>query len=112
MRYILKVCSKALPGRHDDYEAWYANTHLPEVLAMVPGYLACTRYISAGADKNEPPQFTAFYEVEARDPGTVLRVLRETGPRFNQTDSLDRDSVTTEVLIPHDERLGVSHARG
>ena len=99
MRYVLKVTSKALPGRHDEYDRWYADTHLPEVLGKVPGYIACTRFVSV-AGEDVRPEFTALYEVEADSPETVTRVLREAAPGFSVTDSLDRTCVTQEVLLP------------
>lgn len=100
MRYIHKVTSKALPGRHDEYDRWYRDEHLPEVLAMVPSYIACTRYISATPQEDGRPMFVALYEVEADSVEAVKADLTQAAPSFSITDTLDRSSVTQEVLIP------------
>lgn len=100
MRYVHVVTSKALPGRHDEYDRWYADEHLPEVLAMIPSYVACTRYVSANAQPDGRPLFVALYEVEADSPEQVRSDLTAAAPRFSVTDSLDRTAVTQEVLIP------------
>ena len=42
-RFIQVVSSNPVPGREDDFNEWYDNVHIPELLA-VPGMLSATRY--------------------------------------------------------------------
>ena len=50
--------------REEEYNDWYAGTHIPEVLA-VPGFVGARRYKLAGGDGT--PSYLAIYEIEADD---------------------------------------------
>lgn len=98
MRYLLEVRSKAMPGREDEYDAWYENTHMREVLT-VPGFEACTRYERVDPEQ-DGRQFVAVYEVETDDPAQALQTLFGETPRMNLTDSIDPKSVSFQFLRP------------
>lgn len=90
-RYIMVVPSNALPGRDDDYNAWYEGTHIGDVCA-VPGVVSGHRYEADPASPTKPAgRYLAIYEIEAEDPAGVLAELMrrvETG-EMSLSDSVD-----------------------
>ncbi len=81
MKHLLVVFSEAVEGQDDDYNDWYTNTHLPEVVST-PGFVAAQRfrYVESAAGGEPPHAYLAIYEVEgdrekARD---ALMAGRET----------------------------------
>lgn len=97
-RYILAVSSRSLPGREADYERWYEETHVGEVLAL-PGFEACERFERLGAD-GQTTEFVAHYEVETDDPEALLQSLFAATPNMQLTDAIDGQSVRFEFLRP------------
>lgn len=62
--------------REDEYNDWYTNTHVPEILAL-PGFTGATRYKAAAAEGQEPA-YVAIYEIDADDPQGVVNELMST----------------------------------
>lgn len=52
MRYIIAVTSRALPGREADYDRWYDDVHVGEVLSL-SGFLSCDRFRALDVERNE-----------------------------------------------------------
>ena len=72
-RYL--VYTNPVEGLEAEYNDWYDNTHLGEVIA-VPGFIAAERYeLQAEGDAKPEHRFLAIYEFEADDPATVLAEL-------------------------------------
>ena len=61
------------PAREDEYDKWYGETHIPEVLA-VPGITGARRYKLHGAPGQEPA-YLAIYELEAENLADPVREL-------------------------------------
>jgi hypothetical protein len=102
MRYLLQVSSRALSGREADYERWYSEVHVRDVLAL-PGFLACTRHkrMTPGANGAlADVDLVAIYEVETNDPGGLLQSLFAAAPQMKMTDAIDLSSVRFEFLQP------------
>jgi hypothetical protein len=61
------------PAREEEFNRWYDNTHLPDLLA-VPGIVAARRYkLSGPANPKEPEaQYLAVYEVDSDTPDAVV----------------------------------------
>jgi hypothetical protein len=84
--YVLIVYSNPMPGREREYNDWYNNQHLGEVLAL-PGYVRAQRYklTDMKLDEAMPDvahQYVAFYYMETEDPKAALSDLKnrvETG---------------------------------
>jgi len=49
LRYILQVSTRALAGREEEFNRWYGEVHVGEVLA-VPGFSSCRRFTALGMD--------------------------------------------------------------
>lgn len=74
-KYILVVPSSAHPGKDDDYNRWYDDTHLGDLLA-IPGIKSGTRYNADSASPNAPEaSYLAVYEIETDEPGQVMSEL-------------------------------------
>jgi hypothetical protein len=79
---ILVVESGPAEGREDDYNDWYSNTHIPEIL-QVPGFISANRYrVTDPAHSGGKATYLAVYELEADDlsaPPAALRARAEAG---------------------------------
>jgi hypothetical protein len=75
-RYILKVrtnCSD--PEKEVEYNDWYNNVHLPDVLET-PGVVRATRYENTNPAEGEA-KFVAIYEIETDDIDAFMNALNE-----------------------------------
>jgi hypothetical protein len=59
------------PEREDEFNDWYDNTHLPDVLET-PGFLGATRYENPAPAEGEA-KFWAFYEIETDDIDAFMK---------------------------------------
>jgi hypothetical protein len=79
------------PAREDEFNKWYSQTHLPELLS-VPGFAAARRYKMQGADPSARP-YLAIYELEADDltaPVDEWRARSASG-QVHMSDALQMD---------------------
>ena len=72
-RFAMMVQSKAHPGQEDEYNRWYDDVHLPELL-QIPGVLSGTRYsaLDTGMFPGPDAPYMAVYEIEADDAQSFL----------------------------------------
>ncbi len=72
-QYQLVVFSNALEGRDADYNDWYDNQHIDDVLA-VPGFYRAQRLTIERTLSGEPAdyKYLAIYEFEADDLDRTL----------------------------------------
>lgn len=66
-RYLFVVYTNPAPGREAEYNDWYDNRHLGDVLA-VPGVKSARRLELCGPqvqDCEQPYKYLALYDVEA-----------------------------------------------
>ena len=78
MRKIQLVYSNPVPGLEDEFNEWYSDRHVHEIL-RVPGYLSAQRFrvtrhrVGGATDSGTPGpfQYLALYEVEG-DPEEIL----------------------------------------
>lgn len=100
MHYILSVSSRAVPGRQADYDQWYDDVHMGEVLAL-PGFLSCERFRALGMDGQETGDCIAQHQVETDDPAALLQTLFAATPTMRLTDAIDAASARFTFLQPH-----------
>jgi hypothetical protein len=79
--------TNAVPGRDDEFNAWYDTYHLSELVRNVDGYARGRRYRLAdvqrtgqGAGRPAPWRYLALYEVEGDD----MRAVHEELVRFRE----------------------------
>lgn len=112
-RFKMLVFSEPFEGREDEFNAWYTNRHLNDLVAL-PGFASAQRFtlhsVSMGSTLNK---YLAIYDVETDDPEGVIEhmfAVRDTAampmsPAFN----IDPTSVmlyeeTTGVVLTKDKR--------
>nr|MDT0664401.1 DUF4286 family protein [Micromonospora sp. DSM 115978] len=94
---ILLVQSRPVsPDREDEYNSWYDDAHIPDIL-KIPGFVSARRYrvrdaghVTAGPSI---PAYLAIYEIEADDVAAPLNELAErsaTG-RVRRSNSVEID---------------------
>lgn len=80
-RYLLFVFSDCKdPAREDEFNDWYDNTHLPDMLE-VPGTIRASRWASAEPRENQRRKYLALYEMETDDLKAFGEKVRERGLR-------------------------------
>ncbi|MEA3300939.1 MAG: DUF4286 family protein [Pseudomonadota bacterium] len=83
--YVLVVYSNPAPGREAEYNDWYNNQHLRDVLQQ-PGYVSARRFKLTDfklddAMPNPAHRYVAFYNMVTDDPEQALNDMKE---RVNQ----------------------------
>lgn len=76
-KYNLIALTNPLEGRDDEFNDWYTNVHLGDVLKL-PGVVAAQRYKMADVQHRPGPfefGYMAVYEIEIDDIRTTLSEL-------------------------------------
>lgn len=73
-RFVLQVLSNPVSGREEEYNRWYTERHLADVL-KVPGFVSAQRFRLAAADAGSGWHYLALYEFEADDAAQALAAL-------------------------------------
>ena len=94
-RIFVVESNPSSPEKAAEFESWYENQHLPEVLA-VPGMVSATRYRLAdgpvlGGEARH--RYMVIYEVDA-DPGEVMGAMGKAmqAGQITQSDLLGADA--------------------
>lgn len=98
---MLLVLSNPVEGREDEYNAWYDETHVPEVLQL-PGVTAAQRFRlsdTGGNSAGSEHSYLAVYELD-RDPAEVLTALNS-GIRDGSVNMSDAIDARTAKMIPY-----------
>jgi hypothetical protein len=102
-RYVFVVYSNPVAGREQEYNDWYTQQHLQEMLAC-PGIVAARRLRLAEQqirDTDEPFNHLALYEIETDDlQGFIDELIaRARGGRIERSSALrDASPVFWKVL--------------
>jgi hypothetical protein len=70
--------TNAVEGRADEFNDWYDNTHVQEVLS-IPGFKSVERFKAAAAQRprDTPPfEYLAIYDVEG-DASEIVKAMLE-----------------------------------
>ena len=96
--FALVVTSNAKPGREDEYNDWYDNTHLGEV-AGVPGFLNGQRFEPSTEPADGPLRYLAVYEMETEDPDASMAALQEAiaDGKVQMTDAIDGETIDFQI---------------
>ena len=77
--YNLVVLANPVPGRDVEFNDWYDNVHIGDILA-VPGFVAAKRYKLVSDQKPHAPEvewrYLAIYDMETDDPIAALAEVR------------------------------------
>jgi hypothetical protein len=82
------------PSRDREYNDWYTQVHIPEILA-VPGFVAARRYrvYQPGSGPADSYPYIAVFELEADDLNRLIGELeaRAADGRMHLTDAIEVD---------------------
>lgn len=105
-RYKFLVFTNAREGRDAEFNRWYDEIHLDEVVT-VPGFTGAERYAIRPQPGEPLPEhrYLAIYDIETEDVARTLAGLMERGTTggFRMSDALADGARTVlyEVLTPH-----------
>jgi hypothetical protein len=80
-KYNFVVLTNAVAGREDEYNDWYDNQHLGDIL-RIPGFVGAKRFRATAeqANENAPPwRYLALYQIETDDLGAALAEMNKRG---------------------------------
>jgi hypothetical protein len=78
MRHVLLALTNAVKGEDAEFERWYDNVHMPEILA-ISGFVSARRFrvIDEAAPGAMPNwRYFALYEIEAESPEAALQEMQ------------------------------------
>jgi hypothetical protein len=92
----LLVFSNAVDGKEEEFERWYDEQHIPDVL-QVPGIIAAQRFETRGGDW----KFCTVYELDTADIDAVLAdlVSRAGTDRMVMSDAIDAAGVNMVPVV-------------
>ena len=106
--FILVVQSNATSGAEDEYNDWYNNTHLGEVL-QVNGFTAAQRFTVKGdpVSGSSAPRYLAIYEMETDNPQAALDALSAAvrDGSIHISDAIDTSDVSAVLFEPISGRV-------
>ena len=85
------VFTNAVEGRDDEFNDWYDNVHLKEVLEL-PEFTAATRYRLSDGQlfPDQPHRYLAVYEFKGESTDAVA-ALGAAAAGFNMSDAMASD---------------------
>jgi hypothetical protein len=93
-KHILVVFTEAQEGREKEFNSWYDDIHLADVL-KVDGYVSAQRYVVA-QDQAEgfkavdaPGRYLAIYEIEAENLAEAHEKLAAAAVHMDISESMD-----------------------
>jgi len=94
--YTFIVMSNPVAGQEDEYNTWYTNQHLHDVL-KVDGITSARRFKIADDAAEAPFRYCALYNMETEDPDAVMAELgKRAGTKdMPMSDALDRNLSAT-----------------
>jgi hypothetical protein len=105
----LVVFTDAKPGREDEFNEWYDEVHLREVLE-IDGFVAAQRFALSESqmpglgDEAAPGRYLAIYEIEADDLATALEKLGASADRMQMSESFDAGAARAFAFTAHGSR--------
>lgn len=91
----LIVLTNPVPGKEKEYNEWYDNVHLSDVLDC-PGIVSAQRYDAHDYVGNKSThKYVAIYNIEHED---LVAVVEEIFRRFTQGEMVQSDALATDFV--------------
>ena len=99
-RYLFLAFTNPTQGKEDEYNCWYDEHHLKDVI-NVPGFVSARRFRLAASQfafntQPLPYRYLALYELETDDPGASLA---EVAARAGGVDMVMIDGIDMSTLL-------------
>lgn len=101
--YIQSTLTAAVTGRDEEFNRWYDETHMPEIL-QIPGFVAGQRFALASPAAEGQPRYLAVYEIETDDLAATLGALTAAGPSLTLSDAIDQAATVIGIYEPIGKR--------
>jgi len=107
MEHVMMVMTNAVDGRDDEYNDWYDNQHLADVL-KVPGFVGAKRYELSEHQRLKgaaPYRYLAIYALDTDDlKGSIEELGRRSGTdQMPMSDALAVERLTL-VFHPREKK--------
>lgn len=105
-KFISMAFTNAAEGRDDEYNDWYTNQHVLDVLC-VPGIMAAQRFrLSEQSRAAFGYRYLAIYETEADSPADIHMAVAERAgtARMPRSDAMSPDRLFLD-LVPIMQRI-------
>ena len=99
------VLTNPTPGKDAEYNRWYNDVHIPDVL-NASGFVRAQRFKMAETQANPKAdktyQYLALYEIETDDIAASLKDLQSRGgtPDMIMSDAIDLKSANARIFEP------------
>ena len=104
-RYKALVYTNALPGKDADFNRWYDEVHVPEVVQMTKAVAAQRFALTDHQQSEAPPQrYLTIYEFDC-DPKEFSESLNVGAGKMDLGDSLDSKSASVVIYDTIGERF-------
>ena len=110
-KHLLVVLSNAHEGTDDEFNDWYTNTHIGDIIGL-DGFQAAQRYrlsdrqVGDGEGEAPPYRYLAIYEVDGDDLGRAADSLASgVDSGMVISDALDRDRTVAWLFSAITERM-------
>ena len=104
---ILVVQTNPVPGLEDEFNDWYTNRHLADVL-KVPGFKSAQRFTLAQNDGASKWKYLAIYEFESDAPERILEdyLVKAAGTsEMVMSEGMDMQSFSAVPWVSISEKL-------
>ena len=107
--YCFVVISNPVAGQEEEYNRWYTDQHLPDVLA-IPGIVGAQRFKLAQPKSDLPGGYLALYDIETNDPQAVMAELeRRSGtPQMVMSEALDMSRISATLFSAMTTKLSAA----
>ncbi len=89
-KHLVLILTEPMQGREEEYNDYYENLHLREVIETTNLKTAQRFKLAAQAGESCPLPYLAVYETEAEHAEDVIKNLNETRSAREQSDALNR----------------------
>jgi hypothetical protein len=88
-KHVLLVFSNPAEGAEDEYNRWYNDVHLPEVV-QTDGFVSAQRFkLDDGASGVVAQRYLAIYEVDTDDVELAKKTLAEAAGTYQMSKAID-----------------------
>jgi len=105
-KYVFMVFANAVEGKDDEFNDWYNNVHLGEVL-QVPGFASGQRFEMSGAPTpGADHKYLAMYELETDDAQATLAELNKAVTSWmKMSDTMNGATANVKLFAPTTDKM-------
>lgn len=107
--YVFLVLTNAVEGKDDEYNDWYTNQHIPDLL-RIDGFVSAQRFELTGLQRliafPHPYKYAAIYAIETDDLSATYQAMQNASDagQMPSTSAIAHDRIGS-VFIPLTDRI-------